>query len=141
MIAVSSKCERKHSDIEFIVREQLSEVIFLNASAKRVRQITVDGCVFTEQDTKRCDYLVNVDETNLSILVELKGSDIEAAFEQLKAAQELMIDHLNRRIQWIISYSGSPRFETTIQNLILRAALLTPKARLRVEASPYHHSL
>ncbi len=137
---VPNKCVRRHAEVEFSVREQLSEVVFHNPVPRAVQQITVDGCVFKGEDGKRCDHLINVDETDVSVFVELKGSDILAAFQQLRETQEQLAEQVNRRVCWIISYSGSPRFTTTVQDLINRAAR-EKRARLSVEASPYTHTL
>ncbi len=140
MTHVPNKCLRRHADTEFAVKEQLSEVVFLNPDEREVRQITVDGCVFKEDDGKRCDHLVSVDETQVSVLVELKGSDIEAAIEQLTETQQRLMEHINRRIFWVVSYSGSPRHTTSIAYMQLQARLHN-KATLLVEESSYTHTL
>lgn len=140
MISVPHRCQRRHAELEFSVKEEQSEVIFQNPFARRVHQIKVDGCVFTAQDDKRCDHLINVEETETSVFVELKGSDIEGAYEQLNTSQEQLAEHINRRVFWIISYSGKPRFNTTIQILAIRARR-EKKASLLVESSPYTHLL
>ena len=140
MISVPSKCEDKHTEERFSVSEQRSEVIFLNPLKQAVRHITVDGCVFKDTDGKRCDHLVNVSEANLSVLVELKGSDMATAFEQLIITQGHLADHINRRKHWIICYSGSPRFDTNIQNLTLQARRES-QAKLFVAESPYSYPL
>ncbi len=140
MTHVPNKCLRRHTDAEFTIREQLSEVIFQNPNLREVQQITVDGCVFKEDDGKRCDHLVSVDETQISVLVELKGSDIEAAVEQLAETQQRLAEHLNRRIFWVVSYSGSPRHTTSIAYMQLQARLHN-RATLLVEESSYTHAL
>lgn len=77
------ECLRRHSDPQFTVKEHLSEVIFLNPNLREVHQYEVDGCIFGDEDPQRCDWLINVYGNNVSIFVELKGSDIDGAFEQL----------------------------------------------------------
>ncbi len=141
MTPLPDECVRQHREPQFGVKEQQSEVVFLNPSLLEVHQIEVDGCVFKDSDVKRCDWLVNVNGTNTSIFVELKGSDIEGAFVQLAQTQERLAEVVKRNRIWIISYSGSPRFNTTIQNLKLRARSEHDRARLSVEGSPYLHNL
>ena len=135
------ECERRHSESRFSVKEQKSEVIFENENLLEVFQYLVDGCIFTIQDQKRCDWLINVRGAKLSIFVELKGSDIEAAYEQLKHTQMTLLSLVNDKRIWIISYSGSPRMSTSFQNLILKARSECNGAKLRIEASPYTHFL
>ena len=134
------ECLRLHSEAEFAVMEHFSEVVFLNPDVREVHQYQVDRCIFGDEDGKRCDWLINVHGNNLSVLVELKGSDIDGAFEQLAETQRILVAIMRRDIVWIISYSGSPRFNSTIQLLILRARR-EYKAKLRVEGSPYRHKL
>ncbi len=140
MTSIPQKCIDRHSELRFSVKEQLSEVVFINPSSRAVNQIVVDGCVFKEGDGKRCDHLINVDETNTSIFVELKGSNIEAAFEQLSESHDKLAQYTNKRVFWIVSYSGSPRITSSIQALINKAAR-TKRARLLVEESTYSHLL
>lgn len=140
MTRLPNKCVQRHAEPEFSVYEQQSRVIFHNPHLRAIQQIKVDGCVFKDNDGKKCDHLVNVAETNISVLVELKGSDIDEAFQQLNQAQERLAEHVNRRIFWIICYSGSPRHTTEIANM-RKMARLHKKADLRVEATVYTHLL
>lgn len=137
---VPDKCVRRHSESEFSVEEHQSQVIFLNANLLEIHQVEVDGCVYTDKDSKRCDWLVNVHGIDTSIFVELKGSDIDGAFNQLAQTQLRLTDWLRRHIIWIISYSGNPRFNSSIQILTIRARR-DYRARLRVERSPHKHTL
>jgi len=134
------KCVKRHAELEFSIHEQQSRVTFHNPYLRAIQQIKVDGCVFKGNDGKKCDYLINVAETNTSVLVELKGSDIDEAFQQLNQAQERLAEHINRRIFWIICYSGSPRHTTEVANMRLQARL-HKKADLRLEASGHTRAL
>lgn len=140
-MTVASDCIREHRDPEFTVEEQKSQVVFLNGRLLLVHQIEVDGCVFTEADSRRCDWLVNVNGTDTSVFVELKGSDMEGGFVQLAETQQKLSDIVKRNIIWIISHSGRPRFNTSVQSLILQARKHHQGAKLRVQASPYRHTL
>ena len=140
-ITIAVECIREHRDQEFEVEEQKSKVVFLNQELLLVHQIQVDGCVFTNIDAKRCDWLVNVDGRNTSIFVELKGSDMEHGFLQLAESHQRLSEATKRNVLWIISYSGQPRFSTGIQALILRARKDYNGAKLRIVPSPYYHTL
>ena len=140
MTPLPSKCVHRHVEPEFSVQEQQSQVIFQNPSLRQIVHVEVDGCVFKGSDGKKCDHLVSVDETNTSLLVELKGSNIDEAYKQLNETQERLTEHLNRRIFWIVCYSGSPRHTTEIADMRLKARL-HKKARLLVEETTYTHIL
>lgn len=64
---------------------QTSTLKFENPGKRRVEKIEVDGCVITAG--RRCDWLLCTDEDDhrQDIFVELKGSDIEGAIQQLEA--------------------------------------------------------
>jgi hypothetical protein len=141
LTTVQPECIQEHRDPEFAVEEQKSQVIFLNDKLLLVQQIQVDGCVFTDTDGKRCDWLVNTSGTDTSVFVELKGSDIEGGFLQLAESQRKLDEIVKRNIIWIISYSGRPRFDTNAQSLILRARRDHRGAKLRVVSSPHRHTL
>lgn len=55
-----------------------------NASRCRVSHYQIDGYV-VQDDSIRCDFLLMNDDKTDAYLIELKGSDIEHALEQLEA--------------------------------------------------------
>lgn len=63
--------------------------------------IKIDGCVFTKEDGKKCDYLFEVEDKKKLFFVELKGSDVIQAIEQIKNTITKMKVHYN---DW--SYAG-----------------------------------
>lgn len=57
----------------------------INNDESRVRQIKVDGDMWTKGiGTIRADYLLLNEDKKTSYIIELKGSDIEHALEQIK---------------------------------------------------------
>ena len=127
MTSIPARCIERHSNPAFQIKEQLSEVTFENPELLEIHQIAVDGCVLGEGGGERCDWLINVLQKSAvrgndrSLLVELKGSDIDKAVRQLVASQTKLADHINRHVTWIVCYSGSPRFNTAIANLVRNA--------------------
>ena len=55
-----------------------------NTSQCEVRQFQIDGGVFTDETTPRCDYLLLNDDLRTSYYIELKGSDLPKAIEQIE---------------------------------------------------------
>src|ERR1039458_2371099 len=47
--------------------------------------IKIDGCVFTKKDGIKCDYLLGVDSKKKLFYVELKGTDIIKAIDQIES--------------------------------------------------------
>lgn len=56
-----------------------------NVHGNMVRQFKIDGEVFPKDTSpERCDYLLLNDEAKTSYYIELKGSDLEKAIEQIE---------------------------------------------------------
>jgi hypothetical protein len=61
-----------------------------------VCKIKVDGCLITEQHIRKCDYLFAIDTNPKDyLLVELKGSDLNGAVEQLLSTYDRLAPQLN----------------------------------------------
>lgn len=62
-----------------------------NPKGKYIRQFQVDGGVFSKgKEPKRCDYLLLDDTDQRSYYIELKGSDVTAAIEQIESTISLI---------------------------------------------------
>jgi hypothetical protein len=83
-----------------------------NKSKKTICRVTVDGCLINDEHTKRCDYLFKVCETEQHFLVELKGTDVSKAVEQIISTFDLVNKKLkldSRHFEGIIVSSSIPR--------------------------------
>jgi hypothetical protein len=89
-----------------------------NPSTKVIRKIKVDGCLPIESG-KRCDYLFEINEPISHVIyLELKGCDIEKAYEQLIATIELFkLEHQKFKKECHIVASRVPKAGTKIQQL------------------------
>ena len=65
----------------------------LNLDGCRVTQYQIDGCVIREA-SMRCDILLMNEDKRNAYLIELKGSDIEHAIEQLEATAQRLHNEL-----------------------------------------------
>lgn len=75
--------EGKHR--EFISSENGCTHVGKNVKQQVVRQFKIDGEVIPSgSSAQRCDYLLLNDETKSSYYIELKGSDIPKAIEQIE---------------------------------------------------------
>ncbi len=137
MTVIEAECIVRHNKKLFNVQEQRSKVIFHNPNQYDVQEITVDGCVITEG--LRCDHLILVDEAEVTVFVELKGSDVKHAVEQLEASHKALREHCKTNIFWIISSTRCPLASTEIQILTLRVRR-SFKAELKIKNSPVEHT-
>jgi hypothetical protein len=98
-----------------------------NPSGKIIRKIQVDGCLPIKSG-KRCDYMFEIDNPisidnpvstiNSVIYLELKGCDIEKAYEQLIATIQIFkAKHQNTKKECHIVASRVPKAGTKAQQL------------------------
>lgn len=79
-------CERERTDRMISLwdrRGGRSNYIGLNPDLKNITQIEIDGCVFNEQEGRKCDFLLLNNNDRLSYFIELKGSSLKDAYEQI----------------------------------------------------------
>jgi hypothetical protein len=111
------KCEEYKCDKKIVLEENKSKITFLNPNQDKILRIKVDGCVISDNETLRCDYaLIPSDE--VEIYVELKGSDIVHAVEQIKSTIQLLSDNPQKikKLCFVVS-TRVPKQTTTIQQL------------------------
>ncbi|MCR5313678.1 MAG: hypothetical protein K6E54_08605 [Bacteroidaceae bacterium] len=95
-----SKCDcgdcLKNSDTRSTVKveENNKKYIIKNSLTKKLTVLKVDGGMIEDASRQKCDYLVIQLEDKISIFVELKGSDVKHAFEQLTETINSMHNNL-----------------------------------------------
>lgn len=117
-----SDCEQRRSDSKIVFQENKSKITFLNPKKKEILDVKIDGCVFVDNETLRCDYLLilntETEDTEVEIYVELKGSDISHAVKQLESTIRLMSeDVLNMKKLCFVVSTRVPKQTTSIQKL------------------------
>lgn len=83
----SSLCKEKQSIIVSRDTGTRREHRAINQDACHVSQYKIDGNVVRDASI-RCDFLVMNDDRQAAYLIELKGSDIEHALDQLEATAQ-----------------------------------------------------
>jgi hypothetical protein len=119
-----------------------------NPFEKVVRKVQVDDCLPIEKG-KRCDYLFEIEEPITQVIyLELKGCDIEKAYNQLLATIDLFIfEHKGVKKDCHIVASRVPKAGTKVQQLKIKmlkskqAQLIvsTDKAFITIENSRENH--
>jgi hypothetical protein len=100
---------------------QTSTLYLLNPQEQEVERIEVDGCAITVG--LRCDWLVCVEEggSREEIFVELKGSDINHAIQQIEATiPQLSSDATQGRKRCLIALTRNPLSGTDINKHQIR---------------------
>ncbi|HET7228674.1 MAG TPA: hypothetical protein VFJ16_01595 [Longimicrobium sp.] len=113
-----AECTERHSKKRFVVEENRSKVVFENAKRHEIDQIEVDGCAIVEG--LRCDWLINADATQQSVFVELKGSNVPHAVEQLTHAHDGLREIRKPNVTWIVSSQRCPLTSTEVQSLTIK---------------------
>ena len=77
------KCSEKISHKNILIEEKKSsKIIFTNENSTEVTKVQVDGCL--DIQGIKCDWLLIINEPYIEIYIELKGSDVEHAFNQIE---------------------------------------------------------
>ena len=85
---VSSHCDLKCAII--VSKENGKTHRALNNDRNTVYQFKIDGEVISKNDPqKRCDYLVENEDKKTAYIIELKGTDLPRALEQIEATIQL----------------------------------------------------
>lgn len=100
-----------------------------NPSGKYIRQFKVDGEVFPRSsDIKRCDYLLLNDEDKTSYYIELKGSDIITAIEQIENTISLLAPSIKD-------------YPTIFRRIIYRTSTLSLKNNYVIKWAKKHNAI
>jgi hypothetical protein len=107
------RCETTVTQSRVSLSERRSKITFLNPEQRSVRRVQVDGCAIT--DGMRCDYLL-IDHTGHEHYVELKGSDVSHALDQImRSIEQLSVEARTHPKSSYVSSTRCPLFSTDIQ--------------------------
>lgn len=114
-----TRCIRTLCHPKVKIEENGRKAIFINDDRTEFEIGHIDGCLVSSGI--RADFFVN--GSDVSVLVELKGCNIDHACNQLFAAveHENVKPHLKQRIGFLIICSRYPRADTAIQKAMARA--------------------
>lgn len=113
-------CEKISSDSNIVIsdpasRNNRSKFRLCNVGQASIRVVQVDGCAIKEG--MRCDYLI-VLPNQQEIYVELKGSDVRHAVEQIFKSMDLLTCNCHSLLKLcFIASTRCPINSTEIQNL------------------------
>ncbi|MEK5325846.1 hypothetical protein [Aeribacillus sp. FSL M8-0254] len=97
------------------VEENGRGIKFINNKRKKVALYRVDGCILTEGI--KCDFLFLINEDKRAFFIELKGSDLEKAVQQISKTIEQLHPYLPEYI---------------LEGRIITTRVRTPALNLRI---------
>jgi hypothetical protein len=100
---------------------------FVIISNESFTKIKIDDCLIASNERKKCDFGFLRHTNEDFYFVELKGKDIETAFEQIISTSTFFEQNLikipnTKKFFFIISSSGIPKAQVRINNLKQRFA-------------------
>lgn len=111
------KCVTKRTDSNISVKERGRSANFKNPTRSQFLQVKVDKCLINGKE-KKADWIVTKVGVG-SVIIELKGHDLDQACRQLKAT----LDHpnctpwLEAKKSMLIVCSRYPSIDTSVQRL------------------------
>lgn len=111
---VADVCVQPTTDSKIKFEENKRKIIFLNPERLSYKKVQVDGCVINDKGM-RCDKLLVSDNENEERYVELKGTDVMHAIDQLEATIQRIGEFYGNRHAYVISTNVAPAYNTKIQ--------------------------
>ncbi len=141
MIDIEGRCVQETTDSNIKFEENGKKIVFRNPQRKSCLKIQVDGCVITQG--VRCDNLLKIggiSDTGSEFYIELKGTDIVHAAEQLSKTISSLHNDESEVSAYIICSNVKPAVRTSIQiqKVKFKNAL---NAKLIVKESGYQEIL
>lgn len=106
-------CIRMSSDSQIKFEELNRKIIFLNPNHERYQKVQVDGCTII--DGIKCDKLLLSSDEHEERYVELKGTDVMHAIDQLEATILRLGEYEYNRHSYVICTNVAPAYTTQIQ--------------------------
>ncbi len=110
---VAAACITRTTDSVIKFQEKKSVIRFKNSNHMPYKCVQVDGCALREGE--KCDNMLCSDDEREERYVELKGSDVTHAIEQLRITISKLGEHDDNRHSYVVCTKVSPHFTTSIQ--------------------------
>ena len=106
-------CISQTTDSQIRFEENKRKIIFLNPQRLPYERVDVDGC--TINDGVRCDKLLLSADEREERYVELKGTDVMHAIDQLEETIKRLGEYTDNRHAYVISTNVAPAINTSRQ--------------------------
>ncbi len=110
------KCSQNLTSKKIAVSEQGKTFEIINSNAEEIIKTKVDDCLIDDQ-TKKCDYFFEVKKHKKQFFVELKGTNLKKAIEQIENTLKIFKQNyfLREKICGCIVLSRYPKMDTIRQ--------------------------
>lgn len=116
---VAEVCIQPTKDLKIKFEENKRKIIFMNPDRKDYKRVQVDGCAIDDKVTMRCDKLLVSADEHEERYVELKGTDVMHAIDQLESTIVRLGEFDDNRHAYVISTNVAPAYTTKIQQKAL----------------------
>ena len=106
-------CGKDCADANIVFEQNRRRVCFYNPNRQICKCVQVDGCAITEGI--RCDNMLTSHDERCEYFVELKGTDVRHAIEQLRVSIQTLGEFTDDRSAYVVSTNVAPALTTTIQ--------------------------
>lgn len=106
-------CISQTTDSQIRFEENKRKIIFLNPQRHPYERVDVDGC--TIKEGVRCDKLLLSADEREERYVELKGTDVMHAIDQLEETIKRLGEYTDNRHAYVISTNVAPAINTKRQ--------------------------
>lgn len=106
-------CVKDCADANIVFEQNRRRVCFYNPNRQICKCVQVDGCAITEGI--RCDNMLTFHDERCEYFVELKGTDVKHAIEQLRVSIQTLGEFTDDRSAYVVSTNVAPALTTTIQ--------------------------
>lgn len=115
---VASVCVEPTNDSKIKFEENKRKIIFMNPKRLDYKKVQVDGCAINDKSI-RCDKLLVSADEHEERYVELKGTEVIHAIDQLEATVQRLGEFDDNRHAYVISTNVAPAYTTKIQQKAL----------------------
>lgn len=135
---VAEVCIQPTTDSKIKFEENKRKILFLNPERLEYKKVQVDGCAINDKVTMRCDKLLVSADEHEERYVELKGTEVLHAIDQLEATIVRLGEYDDNRHAYVISTNVAPAYTTLIQRKSLyfkkkyRSELVVKEKQLEV---------
>jgi hypothetical protein len=100
-----------------VEKKRRFEIVRKNNVSELICRIRIDGCLLTDNNIKKCDWLFVLEKSKVMIFVECKGENVLDAIEQLKSTIckfKPIITNSKGNYAYVIPSNVAPAFTSKI---------------------------
>lgn len=101
------ECLRMSKNKIFSLKENRCSFVLSNTAQRTVDKLKIDGCVINDT-SERCDWAIIDLETSTEFYIELKGSDVCKAYNQIECTVNRLTSDRNKEKLGIIVHNKNP---------------------------------